>query len=111
MFCPESARIHPVTRWPPDSTGRAPGAACHDTVWPLVPESAVVKVSGAARVYVPVPSCTTMSPVIEGAAARTAACAWAIEQGWAAVQAVPDPVGDTERVVMTAAAAGAAGLM
>ena len=76
-------------------TGRAPAAACQNTVWPLVPESAAVNVSGAASRYVPSASCTTMSPVIVGAIARTAACAWADEHGWADEQAVPEPEGET----------------
>jgi hypothetical protein len=42
-----------------------------------------------------------------GAMARTEAWAWVIEHGWADEHAVPDPVGEAYRVVMTAAVAGA----
>jgi hypothetical protein len=52
-----------------------------------------------------------MSPVIEGAMARTEVCAWLSEQGWAEEQAVPEPVGETYSVVMTAAAAGVAAMV
>ncbi|GHJ43740.1 hypothetical protein Cs7R123_10820 [Catellatospora sp. TT07R-123] len=77
-------------------------------MYPPVPESAAVKVNGELRAYVPPASCTTMSPVIVGAIPRTVDCAWPREQGWADEQAVPEPVGETYTVVITAACAGAA---
>jgi hypothetical protein len=105
MFCAESASVQPVTRCPPEMMGREPGAACQDTVKPLVPESADVNVSGELSAYVPPASWTTMSPVIVGASARTLACAWESEHGWADEQAVPDPLGDAKTVAITAALA------
>ena len=52
-----------------------------------------------------------MSPVIVGAIARTAACAWVSEQGCADEHAVPVPDGAAKRVVVAANAAGAATTM
>ncbi|GAB2807944.1 hypothetical protein GCM10027200_04550 [Lentzea nigeriaca] len=48
-----------------------------------------------------------MSPVIDGAIARTDVWAWVIEHGWADEQAVPEPVAEAYTVDMTAAEAGA----
>ncbi len=92
MFCPASACVQPVTFCPPEITVFA--EPCQITVWPLVPESAAVKVSGELNVYVPPASWTTTSPVIVGAIVRTDVWAWAREHGWADEHAVPEPVGE-----------------
>jgi hypothetical protein len=94
MLRPASARLHPVTARAPLIAGRADGAACHTTVWPLVPESSAVSRNGADRRYTPSASCTTMSPDIASFSARTAVCAPVSEQGWVAEQALPAPDGD-----------------
>ncbi|MBW8793789.1 MAG: hypothetical protein JF597_09405 [Streptomyces sp.] len=47
MFFAESCTVQPVARCAPVMTGCAPSAAFQFTVWPPVPESAAVKVSGA----------------------------------------------------------------
>jgi hypothetical protein len=49
-----------------------------------------------------------MSPVIVGAIARTAACAWVSEHGCPDEHAVPVPDGAAKRVVVAADAAEAA---
>jgi hypothetical protein len=73
------------------------------TECPLVPESAAVKAMGADKRYVPPASCTTMSPLMFVFIDRTEDCAWAREHGAAAVQAVPEPVGEAYRVAAVAA--------
>ena len=83
-----------MTRRAPLMTGRASGAACHETVWPLLPESAAVNSSGVVRRYTPSASRTTMSPIIQRLSALTLALAWSSEHGLLAEQAVPVPVGD-----------------
>src|SRR5690349_1139266 len=102
-----SATDQPVTARAPLNTGRADGAACHTTVWPLDPESSAVNRIGADSRYTPSASWTTMSSDMASFSDRTAAWASASAHGWALEQAVPVPDGAAYRVV-TAADAGAA---
>src|SRR5689334_20835239 len=109
MLLAESFSDHPVTCRPPEITGVAPAAACHTTVCPLLPESAAPRASGADSRYVPPASCTTTSPVMLPSTASTAAFACVSEQGAAAEQEVPLPLGETYTVVMVAACDATAG--
>jgi hypothetical protein len=94
MLRPASANVHPVTARAPLIAGRAEGAACHTTLWPLEPESSAVSRNDADRRYTPSASCTTMSSDIASFSDRTAACAPDSEHGWALEHVVPLPDGE-----------------
>src|SRR6185503_3708763 len=99
-------RVQPEIGTPPLSTGVRPRAASQRTWWPLAPESALVKVSGAVSAYVPPSRLTTMSPCIDGARSRIFLCAWVIEHGVRSAHVVAPPLGETCSVVTRAAEAG-----
>ena len=96
--------VQPVTWRAPLMVGRAPGAACQTTVWPPVPESAAVKLSGVLRRYTPSASWTTMSSDMPLVRARTAVRTESSEQGWSAEQVLPLPDGEAYSVVAAAEA-------
>src|SRR5437763_8723913 len=105
MFADASCSVQPVTCCPPDRIGFCPACACQLTVWPLVPESAAPRVSGADSRYVPPARATTISPLMFESIASTDDLACVREHGVAELQALPLPVGETNRVLMVAASA------